>query len=274
MTIQDAVTCILSYHPALDREITCDGFKCGNPQDELKGIVTTCCASVDVIRQAVQLNANLIVCHEPTFYTHSDEQEWLQGKDAVYDEKIKLCQTHGVAIWRNHDHIHAHQPDGIQYGVMKELGWEHYLADDSAQPMKFQPVKYTIPLICVKDLARFFKDKLGLTNVRVIGNLEAMVQNIVFCGHILSTSNDKEATLLLNRDDVDVLIPGEMIDWTTASYARDAGQLGKNKAIINIGHFSSEELGMKYAATWIAEILLHKIPVSFVRSADMYQYIE
>ena len=43
----------------------------------------------------------------------------------------------------------------------------------------------------------------------------------------------------------DVILPGEVIDWTTLSYVRDAMDLGMNKAVINIGHFNWEELGMK-----------------------------
>lgn len=50
---------------------------------------------------------------------------------------------------------------------------------------------------------------------------------------------------------IDAIIPGEIIEWTVLSYIRDAVQLGKNKAVFNIGHFNLEELGMKYAARFV-----------------------
>lgn len=268
MKIQDAIDKLLAYHPTLDREVTCDGFKCGNPEDELTGIVTTCCASVDVIRKAAELGANLILTHEPTFYTHFDPIDWLQGKNPIFDEKWKLCQENGIAIFRDHDHIHAHNPDGIFTGVMKELGWESYLACDPAKPMRF-----VIPPKTVRELALELKEKIGLNGVRVIGNMDAVVTNVAMGGHIMAQNHDMAATELFAREDVDVLIPGEVIDWTTVACARDAGQLGMNKAIINLGHFSWEELGMKHAAGWMAELIDHAVPVTFVPSVDMYQFL-
>ncbi len=269
MTIQEVIDRILAYHPPLDRAVTCDGFKCGDPRDEVTGIVTTCCASVNVIRKAIELGANLIVCHEPVFYLHDDPIDWLEGND-VFEEKLKLCNEHGIAIWRDHDHIHTHRPDGIRYGLMKELGWENYLTGDRGKPIHFH-----IPETTVHELALFLKERIGLNGVRVIGNLDGKVRNVVVCGHILPGTEEaeKRQTELLSREDVDVLIPGELIDWTTTCYARDAGQLGKNKAIIHLGHINSEELGMKYAAVWVKELVGKDIPVQFVRSADLYQYV-
>ena len=65
MTIQQVIDAILAYHPGLSQDKpTCDGFKCGNPSDECRGIVTTCAASMKVIRKAIELGANLILVHE------------------------------------------------------------------------------------------------------------------------------------------------------------------------------------------------------------------
>lgn len=269
MTIQEVIDRILAYHPPIAPGKTCDGFKCGDPGAEVTGIVTTCCASVDVIRRAIDLGANLIICHEPLFYLHYDPTDWLEGKNEVYDEKRRLLDAHGIAVWRDHDHIHAHRPDGIRYGLMRELGWEDYLLDDTDRIWRFR-----LPEITVRDLALFLKEKMQLNGVRVIGNADAAVRNVAVCGHIyLPSPSETAPTELLNRDDVDVLIPGELIDWTTACYARDAGQLGKAKAILHVGHINSEELGMKYAARWIGELTEGIVPVTFVPSADMYQYV-
>ena len=269
MKIQEVIDRILAYHPALNRDVTCDGFKTGNPADECTGVVTTCCVSVEVIRKTIALGANLILCHEPAFYLHYDPTDWLDGKNEVYDEKRALCDEHGIAIWRDHDHLHSHKPDGIRYGLMKELGWEDYLVGDADKPIHFR-----LPETTVRELAHFLKEKIGLNAVRVIGNLDGKVRGVVICGHILHSPNNETApTELLNRDDVDVLIPGEAIDWTAVCYARDAGQLGKNKAIISLGHINSEELGMKYAAVWVKELVGDAVPVQYVRSADLYQYV-
>src|SRR5689334_5114758 len=45
---------------------TVDTVKSGNPGQAVSGIVTTMFATVDVIRKAASLGANLIIAHEPT----------------------------------------------------------------------------------------------------------------------------------------------------------------------------------------------------------------
>ena len=71
----------------------------------------------------------------------------------------------------------------------------------------------------------------------------------------------------------DVIIPGEVIDWTVLSYVRDAIELGKTKAVINLGHYNWEELGMKYMKDWLSELVDKDLPVTYVPSGDMYNFI-
>src|SRR5438067_1564817 len=49
-----------------------DGFKAGDPSTVVRGIATTAMATLDVLKQAVKANANLIVTYEPTFYGRAD----------------------------------------------------------------------------------------------------------------------------------------------------------------------------------------------------------
>ena len=77
---------------------------------------------------------------------------------------------------------------------------------------------------------------------------------------------------LMEQENVDAIIPGEVIDWTVMSYIRDAVQLGKVKAAFNIGHFNLEELGMKYAADWIPSVIENAVPVHYIPSEDIYKF--
>ena len=75
------------------------------------------------------------------------------------------------------------------------------------------------------------------------------------------------------EEQADVIIPGEVIDWTVLSYVRDAVQQGRNKAAINLGHLNWEELGMQYAAEWIGRLVDRQVNVTYVPSEDMYQFL-
>jgi len=274
MTIQQIVDRILAYHPEIpDYDLNpngCDHFKCGDPSQECTGILVTCAASVDIVRKAIELGCNFILVHEPAFYTHLDQLDWLEG-DPVYEQKAKLIADHGIVIWRDHDHIHRHSPDGIFYGMMKELGWEDYIIDSTARRAEH----YRLPETTVEAVARHLIDKMHLNGVRIIGDPAAKVSTVSFISHIRDGDNEtqQKLTKLMMERGIDLVIPFETVDWTIASYVRDAWQLGMNKAMIQPGHISAEELGMKWAVNWLAELIGNAHPIHYCPSADMYGFI-
>ena len=171
MTVQDVVNAIIRYSVG-DRELAVsDRLITGSYDAEATGIVVTFMATVDVIRKAAELGANLIITHEPTFYTGGDATDWLKNTP-VYLEKKKLIESHGIAIWRYHDSMPMVQPDGIYAGLWKEIGWERYLVS------KDNPWIYEIPETTLADLARFFKEKLSVGVVRIVGNPDMKVSRV------------------------------------------------------------------------------------------------
>lgn len=60
-------------------EKTCDLIISGSGDTEVKGIATTFMATVDVIYRAIEIGANMIITHEPTYFTGSDRTDWLKG---------------------------------------------------------------------------------------------------------------------------------------------------------------------------------------------------
>ena len=123
MKIREVIEKILAYHPKFPKEYHgCDDYKCGDPEWECTGVVTALAPNIHVIREAIQLGANLIVVHEPTFYTSEDKGGWYETfSNEVYEEKRKLIDENHIAIWRDHDHMHAHNPDAIFTGVLRYL---------------------------------------------------------------------------------------------------------------------------------------------------------
>jgi putative NIF3 family GTP cyclohydrolase 1 type 2 len=73
----------------------------------------------------------------------------------------------------------------------------------------------------------------------------------------------------LERDDVEVLIGGEIPEWETISYAWDAAQQGRHKALILLGHYTSEEPGMDNAATWLRTVF-PGVKVDFIPAGEPY----
>ena len=124
-TVGEIMDAFINEVPGAPFPTTVDTLKAGNRSTKVTGIVTTMFATLEVIQKAIASSANFIIAHEPTFYNHADETNWLES-DEVYRYKANLLKQHQVAVWRNHDYIHRHIPDGVISAVVAKLGWNDY----------------------------------------------------------------------------------------------------------------------------------------------------
>lgn len=286
MNIREIIDRVIAYHPEMPEGYHgADGIKAGNPDQECTGIAVALVPTIEAVRRAAELHCNLLFVHEPTNYTSPDEPGWnLDFKNHVFEEKQKLIEENGIVIFRDHDRMHAHQPDSIFTGVIKYLGWEdYYRPEDHSVPMGFV---FELPQTTVRELAEFLMEKLHLNGVRVIGSPDATVRRAAITGHLTTDfggiyGNDENGVwheygtevIRAMEEGIDVIIPLETIEWTTLSYVRDAAALGRAKAVINIGHFSGEELGMAYARDWLKELTENRVPVYYLPGSDIYAYL-
>jgi len=261
MTIQQAIDKIIASVPGAPYPDTVDTVKIGDPTQEVSGIVVTFLINCEVIDQAIQLGANFIITHEPTFYNHRDEVSWLRD-DAVYNAKRQRLEAKDLVIWRFHDYLHSLQPDSTFVGLLKELGWETY-------SFTGQLHRCHIPPISLRELVHLIKGKLGIQTLRVVGDLEATCEYI---GLLPGFPGPEMQIGTLGHSPMDVLITGEIHEWETSEYARDAGYLKHPKGLIILGHAASEEPGMKWIIPWIQE-RLPGIRLHFVSTRNPFQYL-
>jgi putative NIF3 family GTP cyclohydrolase 1 type 2 len=268
MNVREVVDVVLALNGGRKFEETCDQLIEGNWKHQVTGVATTFMATVDVIRQAATMNCSLIITHEPTYFTGTDHID-REKTDPVYQQKKALIGDNRISIWRYHDHMHSGNTDLIYAGLLKDLGWTEYL--DTRFP---QPHCYTIPPVSMENLVEFFKNKLGMAVVRVIGrmDMECTRVGILVGGGSLGLGDEKMPAMLMNEQQLDVMICGEITEWTLSAYIRDAASLGFNKAMIIIGHERSEEPGMKELANRL-QPLLDGIPVHFSDAGEPFIYL-
>lgn len=259
-TVQDIIDLILkdvNVPPIAD---TIDTVKFGDTSQVVTGIVTTMFATVEVIEKAIALKANFIIVHEPTFFNGLDRTEKLELNEVMKKKQAMLAE-HKIVIWRFHDYSHAIKPDMINQGFMKKMNWLQYYKSD-------EPLLH-IPALRLDRLVQQLKSNLNIGHLRIMGNSSKACSSIALYpgawgvqAHIAAVEKDK----------ADVLIIGELVEWETAEYFRDAARMGSDTALVVLGHSVSEEPGMEYFAEWL-QSKISGISVSHIASGNPFTWL-
>ncbi len=260
LTVQQVMNLILKSIPNAPFEKTVDTIKAGSPDQKVTGIVTTMFATDEVIEKAVKLGANFIIAHEPTFYNHTDDTKWLQDNE-VYRYKRDLLKKHSMTVWRFHDYIHAHKPDGVIIGVLTKMGWEKYYNPDN-------PTAITLPPASFKTIVQLVKTKLEIPHVKVIGDVSQLCSRIVLAPGAAGGTRQIEA---LQKEKPDVMICGELNEWETSEYVRDLRYMGLKTSLIVLGHIVSEEPGLEWLEKWL-QPQIPGIKVTHIPSNDAFTW--
>jgi putative NIF3 family GTP cyclohydrolase 1 type 2 len=233
---------------------TVDTFKAGDPNTPVTGIAVTMMATFDVIQRAAAAGKNLVITHEPTFYSHQDQTAMLEKhNDAVYAEKAAFIRDHHMVVFRFHDHWHRRNPDGIQHGMMDALGWQAFVNPTD-------PRLFTLPETTLADLASSIKHKLDIVAMRVVGDPQLKLTKV---GMMPGAGGSPRQIQMLERDDVEALVIGEVPEWETVEYVADAVTEHKHKALLMLTHIPSEQAGMDECTTWL-KTFISEVPIEFI----------
>jgi len=242
------------------RAQTVDTFKAGDPNTPVTGVAVTMMATLDVLQRAAAAGKNLVITHEPTFYSHLDGIADLERQnDPVLAAKEAFIREHHMVVWRFHDHWHLRRPDGIQLGMTKALGWEKFQSAEDAH-------LFTLPETTLAALAESLKKKLGIAVMRVVGDRSIKVTKIAL---IPGAAGSQTQIKALERPDVEVLIIGEVPEWETVEYVDDATAARQHKALIMLTHIPSEQAGMDECAQWL-KTFVKEVPVEFVAAKQPF----
>jgi len=215
------------------REGGVDRFIQGSAEMPVHGIGTTMMATFDALKAAVAQKLNLIITHEPTYWSHQDSLDQLQD-DPLYRRKLAYARAHGLIVYHFHDHWHAKRPiDGINDGMARKMGWTGYR--DAANGRQ-----YNIPATTLSGLMRAFQVRLKNRTLRAVGDPALAVSKVVASWGNCSLM---PGVPFISQPGVDVLIIGETHEWELVEYVQDMISAGQKKALIVLGHVTSCALG-------------------------------
>jgi putative NIF3 family GTP cyclohydrolase 1 type 2 len=259
-TVQEVIDLILKEGGLTPMPGTVDTIKAGQASQVVTGIITTMFPTIAIIEEAAKRKANFIIAHEPSFYNHKDDREWVKDND-ILKRKLELLDKHKIAIWRFHDYCHSLKPDAVIYGVVKKAGWTAY----------FKPgqLTLTVPALSLQKLALHLKSSLGIQHVRVIGDLQQSCQRVAL---LPGAWGGQRQVTTMETEKPDVLVVGELSEWETAEYMRDTNLLGEKRALIVLGHNVSEEPGMEYFVEWL-QPKLPQVKITHIASGDPFTWL-
>ncbi|GAB4039224.1 Nif3-like dinuclear metal center hexameric protein [Spirosoma jeollabukense] len=259
-TVGQVMDIILKTIPNAPFPKTVDTLKSGSASQKVTGIVSTMFATSEVIEKTIAAGANFIIAHEPTFYNHADETDWLKN-DPVFQHKQELLTKHGIAVWRFHDYWHSHRPDGIWTGMLSALGWEKYVDAQNRGVL-------TLPATPLHQLITQVKAKLDIKMVRVVGDRAQSCQRVLL---LPGAAGGRNQIAAIEQAKPDVVLCGEASEWETPEYIRDARRQGQTISLVVLGHIMSEAAGMAWLVPWLKP-QLPDLPISYIPSGNPFTY--
>lgn len=251
-----------------------DGFKAGDPNTPVTGIVTTAMATMDVLKQAAQNGANLIFTHEPTFFCRRDgpalprpaggpagrpgDFPGLSADDPVYLAKKEFINKNGLVVFRLHDNWLSRRSSDMTAGLAEVLGWakNRVRPDDGLYEIPSAPAEATVALI---------REKLKLRGgLRAVGDRTATVKRV-----LLLPGFTTPAVMRKRYREADLTITGEVREWENTFYAADVFTVGERRGLVTVGRVVSEDPGMRVCAEWL-ETVVTEAPVRWIPAGDLY----
>jgi hypothetical protein len=245
-----------------------DGFKAGDPSALVKGIATTAMATLDVLKQAVKTNTNLVLTYEPTFYGRADGRPEMSATgggptgfgpdDPVVKAKHAFIEKNGLVVFRLRDHWQARKENDILTALAGALGW-------SRRRVKSDDALYEIPAATAEETVALIRSRLNLRGgLRAVGDRKAITRRVLLHPGIMTS-----ATMWQRYSEVDMIVAGEVREWENTHYAADMFSIGEKRALVTIGRVVSEDLGMRACAEWLKTVV-KEVPAKWIGAGDPY----
>jgi putative NIF3 family GTP cyclohydrolase 1 type 2 len=240
-------------------EPSCDRIIVGNPDTIIKKAGTVWMPFLNTLKEAVSKGVNVLIVHEPTFYTHWDLDVKNYDTQSYYDkpspareqyieivnEKKEWIEKNGLVIIRSHDVMDIIKKFGMPYALGRKMGLTE---KDIIRNRDYYNV-YKVERDSAKNIAAMIAGKLKDLNqpgVGFYGDPERLVTTI---GMGAGCICDPQEVADMNPD-MYIVVDDKMRAWIQGTYAEDTGI-----PTVVINHGTSEEGGMRLLNRHLGEAL-------------------
>jgi putative NIF3 family GTP cyclohydrolase 1 type 2 len=252
-TAEDLNKFLRSIHNV--REPSVDRIIIGDPDTIIKKVGTAWTPYFNTLKQAVDLGINVLVVHEPTFYSHWDLDAEKKGGSRPLEEdlyfntiekKRKWIEDNKLVIIRCHDVLDIVRDFGIPFALGQALGYKN---EDIIRSKDYFNV-YRVEGDSALNIAKKITTALKIFNqpgVAFYGDPDRIIYSVgLGTGTMCDPRNYAEL-----KPDLCIAIDDTIRTWIQTTYAEDTGD-----PLIVINHGTSEENGMRVLNTFLKD----KIP--------------
>ena len=224
-------------------EPTADGIISGDGEREVRRIVTCHKLTFDMLDRAKAAGADMIITHEPPYVDGN-----YPGSHIPVDvEKARRIAESGIAVCRFHDHAHAEEFDYIHEAFIRATKLPIAHRDERTQ-LGVRRYVLSEP-IAVRDLAETCREAIGAKHPRIAGSADLVVSSVVL---MLGGIGYHQIKLLAN-DGFDLIVTGELNEVLELEHVKDICYLYGKKAVLLLGHYTAEYMGMRLLAERLCE---------------------
>ena len=228
-------------------EPSCDRIIAGNPETIIKKVGTVWMPYLGTLKRAVAQGVNVLIVHEPTFYSHWDLDVQKYKIQSYYDkpspakeqyisfveEKKKWIEDNNLVIIRSHDVMDIVPEFGMPFALGQKLGYTDIIRSRSYYNV------YGTETDTARNIAAKIAGKLkdfGLPGVAFYGDPDRSVSSVgIGTGCICDPQEFADM-----QPDLYVAVDDKVRAWIHGTWAEDTGI-----PLVVINHGTSEENGMR-----------------------------
>lgn len=220
---------------------TDEGFRWGDPEAEVTGVMVSFFATVDVIEACAAAGCNLLIVHELLQMPYPWRGEGNLAQHLTWPvnrNRIAALAKKDITLFRAHGTLDRFC---IHEAFVKLLGLGEAVVDDGFVSL------FEIEPVTVRDLAEDVKRRTGMPAVRVTADLDREVSRVGLPWGGTGLSVNAGFINQVIEHGPDVLIAGESDEYAMRMI-RDCGV-----ELIETGHAVSEEPGLEEFAAYLGE---------------------
>lgn len=218
------------------------GLLVGRKEKEVKKILVALDATDEVIQNAVELGADMLVTHHPLIFRAAKK---VNGDDYVGRRILRLAR-HDISYYAMHTNFDVMGMADAAADEMKlkkrqvlDVTYEDEISKEGIGRFGKLP-----QIMSLRECAEYVKDCFGLEKVRVYGDLDMMIESAAISpgsgGSMIAAALEKKS---------DVLITGDI------DYHEGCDAVLQGLAIIDADHYGLEKLFMPYIKEYLGREL-------------------